>query len=138
MLQHRTAAIYLWGYAAEMTLKVAWFRLIGFPDTKPILSRDLADAVTQATKVYGIPWPPYGKYHAIWHWAQLLKTHRESLKGPYPDPRFAAALLSHSQRVYNNWREVLRYKQNQAYLFEAQTVRDSTQWLLQHRDQLAN
>jgi hypothetical protein len=40
----RTAAIYLWGYTAEMLLKAAYFELIGFAEMKPIQLADLQTA----------------------------------------------------------------------------------------------
>src|SRR2546421_3835698 len=62
---NRTAAIYLWGYAAEMTLKAAYFSLFGLADDdvitvpghiQPAINRGRAAPPT-------IPWPPPGAGH---------------------------------------------------------------------------
>ncbi len=37
----RTGAIYLWGYTAEMTLKAAYFSLIGMAETDTITWRGI-------------------------------------------------------------------------------------------------
>jgi hypothetical protein len=128
-LGHGTAAIYLWGYTAEMVIKAAWFTLIGIPETRPIGPTDLAAAVAVA-RAYGIVWPPQGRYHAIFHWGQLVVQHRMALAKPYPSPRFGRQVIEHSRRIYDCWREVIRYKKNRAYPSEVATVAESTQWLL--------
>lgn len=66
------AAIYLWGYVAEMTVKAAWFDLIGFPESKAISISDLRSAVRLATGNYRISWQ--GNLHNIFHWAELFCT----------------------------------------------------------------
>jgi len=126
----RTAAIYLWGYAAEMTLKAAWFALIRHPEHSPILAKDLRTAVQVAQNNYGIVWPTQGRLHAVLHWAELLLQHRIALRGGYPDPAFGVAVVEHSHRIYDRWREVIRYKKNTAYPSEVRAVAQSTHWLL--------
>jgi hypothetical protein len=126
-----TAAIYLWGYAAEMTLKGAWFALIGFAEDQVISSADLGSAEKQANG-YLIQWPKAGRWHAIFAWAQLLTQHRITLRGAYPDPQFPAAVMHHSQRIYQRWRETMRYKKNRAYDHEVRAVAESVAWLLAH------
>ncbi len=75
------AAVYLWGYVAEMVLKAAWFRLIGYADDRPISLADLRQAVGQ----YHIP----GRHnlHDVELFAGLL-VQRETLRykrnRPYP------------------------------------------------------
>jgi len=124
---HHAAAIYLWGYVAEMTLKAAWFALIGFQQHQAITVSDLNWARTSA-KQSRIPWP--GNFHALENWASLLVQYRITLKGPYPDPKFGDNVLLHSRRVYARWRETLRYKKNRAHPAAAKVVRDSARWLL--------
>lgn len=126
----RAAAVYLWGYVAEMTVKAAWFALNGFTLDRPITPRDLNTAVALAQGAYGIAWPHQGRLHAISHWAELLIRHRIGLGQPYADAAFAATLLNHTRRVYDRWRETLRYKKNQPYVFEVRAVAESVAWLL--------
>lgn len=122
------AAIYLWGYVSEMTLKAAWFALIGFPESRSISPSDLRSARMMAVGTYGIPWA--GNLHAVCHWAHLIITHRIALGHSYFDPGFHIQVIEHSQRVYERWRETLRYKKNRAYPFEVRVVSESAEWLL--------
>ncbi|OHB69676.1 MAG: hypothetical protein A2V70_16355 [Planctomycetes bacterium RBG_13_63_9] len=122
------AAIYLWGYAAEMTVKAAWFDLIGFPESKTISTSDLRKAIEVAKNDYGISWR-HG-LHNIVHWAELLIEHRIHLGQSYPNPCFGSEVVKNCLRVHERWRVILRYKKNQAYPFEVHAVAVSTQWLL--------
>ncbi len=121
------AAVYLSGYVAEMTLKAAWFALVGFDENARIAPSDLRAAVKLAQSNYGITFP---NLHGVWHWALLLSQHRMALGQAYVDPAFGLEMVEHSRRVYARWRETLRYKTNRPYRLEVDTVRDSTQWLL--------
>ena len=122
------AAIYLWGYAAEMTVKAAWFELLRFPEHRAISLSDLRQAKQVAVGTYGIPWP--GNLHHVVHWAELLTQHRIASRRYYSDPDFGRRVLDNCQRVYERWRETLRYKKNRPYPFEVHAVAASTQWLL--------
>lgn len=124
---HGAAAIYLWGYIGEMILKAAWFELIGFPQDRTITTRDLHDAADQA-KAYGIQ--TFGNLHHLPHWAELLVQHRIHLGRGYSLPALGAEVEEHSQRIYQRWRETLRYKTNRPYASEVRAVRESAQWLL--------
>jgi hypothetical protein len=135
LLGHRTAAIYLWGYAAEMTLKAAWFSLIRFPRHTSIKGSHLGAAVATATN-YGITWPSIGRFHNVFAWGQLLIQHRIRTGLSYANSRFAKEVVEHSQRIYDRWRESMRYKRNVAYPYEVDVVADSTHWLLKNRDSL--
>ena len=44
-----SAAIYLWGYAAEMLVKAAYFHLIGFAENRAISLPDLLQVKENAT-----------------------------------------------------------------------------------------
>jgi hypothetical protein len=120
------AAVYLSGYVAEMTLKAAWFALLGYDEYAKIGPNDLRTAVKLAGN-YGIAFP---NLHGVWHWALLLSRHRMALGLGYADPTFGQEMVEHSHRVYARWRETLRYKTNRPYRLEVDTVRESAQWLL--------
>lgn len=68
----RTGAIYLWGYAAEMTLKAAYFSLLGSAEAEELdWGRHLRPAI-QRGRGLGIPWPGRGEGHNVRAWAELL------------------------------------------------------------------
>jgi hypothetical protein len=81
-------------------------------------------------KTYNIIWP--GNLHDLVGWARLLIQHRMTSGLGYADLQFALRLIEHSQRVYERWRETLRYKKNRAYPAEVNVVGQSTAWILDH------
>jgi hypothetical protein len=126
----RTAAIYLWGYTAEMTLKAAYFAATGFAEARPIAMSDLRDAVTVglASAVY---WPRQGQLHNVRAWAELLVSLRVNTSGlTYPDPGFGNKVADMGRRLEPLWSEQLRYHKNVAYPFEVRRVREAAGWLL--------
>jgi hypothetical protein len=110
-----------------MTVKAAWFALLGYPDYKSIARKDLETAKAVA-KSYGIGWP--GNFHDIECWAQLLVQHRAALNRPYAVRHFDRILLDHTRRVYDRWRESLRYKKNVPHRLEVEAVAESAEWFL--------
>ena len=131
-----TAAIYFWGYAAEMILKQAWFRLAGFSDAQQIGVKDLNAAVKTATSVYGITWPGHGQLHNIYCWAQLVTRHHIATVGPYADMTFEPEVTGQAKRIYERWRESMRYKKNQAYMAEVYAVQSAASWILNNAQNL--
>lgn len=127
-----TAAVYLWGYAAEMTLKAAWFSLVGFPDRASIPRKELNAAKAKA-RDYGILWR---SFHDVAGWSELLARHRMDRGPSYPDCRFAAQMVMHGHRISDRWKEDMRYKKNVAYLFEVATMAESVTWLLRNSHSL--
>lgn len=133
---HRTGAIYLWGYAAEMTLKAAYFGVIGLSATQPIGMTDLLAAAANAPRL-GVLWPGPRQFHDVRAWADLLVATRNTTHGlGYPDPRFGEEVRSWGRLLQEIWRETLRYHRNVAYAHEAEHVRSATAWLLTHSPQL--
>ena len=127
-----TAAIYLWGYCAEMTLKAAYFRLIGFSEERLILRRDLIDATKGAVNVK-VTWPQPQNLHAVSLWAQLLVSTRASKTNwTYHDQLFGSQVLSSGLSIGIIWRENLRYHKNIAYAHELSQVRSASQWLMKN------
>src|SRR5437899_1926081 len=65
----RLAAIYLCGYAAEMLLKAAYFRLLGKSPVEAITLHDIQDAKQYATTFLGVSW--IGNLHSLPSWGDL-------------------------------------------------------------------
>jgi hypothetical protein len=124
----RTAAIYLWGYTAEMTLKAAYFRAVGFDSLQSIGKADLKSGQDFA-KLYGIP---FGGFHDVSGWAGVIVTYRAANGLSYPQPGFANEVLTQVAIVARHWKEVIRYHKNTAYRFEMVQVADAVEWFLIH------
>src|SRR4051794_15806998 len=70
----RTAAVYLWGSAAEMTLKAAYFSLSGLAEDDAItVPGHIQPAINLGrAPPLSIAWPPQGAGHNLGAWAELL------------------------------------------------------------------
>ena len=127
----RTAAVYLCGYAAEMTLKAAYFAVLGFPPAREISIGDLAAARNVGISTYRILWPNPGKFHNVRAWSELLVEHRSHSAGvAYPVPGFGDEVRLRGRRLEPLWSETLRYHKNIAYLHEVERVMEAAGWLL--------
>jgi len=125
----RTAAIYLWGYAAEMTLKAAYFQAVGFPASQRIVNADLKSARNTATG-----WQiQFRNYHDLHCWGQLLvETHIRSPIMGHSRGGMGSQVLAHTKSLDQVWRETIRYHKNVAYPHEANRMLSGVDWLLTH------
>ena len=131
-----TAAIYLWGYTAEMTLKAAYFDALGFTEDQEITRIDLNKAV-EFGKSSMVSWPKKGQLHCIRAWAETLVVRRGSMEGTaYDRPEFGLEVASRGQRLEHYWSESLRYHKNIAYPHEVLRVKEAVEWLLVNSYQL--
>jgi hypothetical protein len=135
---NRAAAIYVWGYASEMMLKAAYFSLLGLAEDDPItMGGHIHPAINRGrTAPLTIAWPAQGAGHNIRAWAELLVGVRALVPATVYPPDFAAQVQGCGQRIWQLWRETLRYHKNRAYLYEVQQVREATTWLLANSDDL--
>lgn len=132
----RTGAIYLWGYAAEMIFKAAYFALTGLADTAAITwAGNLSPAVNRGRVVFGIAWPNAGAGHNVRAWAELLVAERALTPMAYA-PSFGLEVQRCGQRIGQLWKESLRYHKNVAYLHEVRHIHETTEWLLVNADAL--
>ncbi|HYT95497.1 MAG TPA: hypothetical protein VEL76_42655 [Gemmataceae bacterium] len=129
---NRTAAVYLWGYAAEMTLKAAYFELFGLAeDDELTVPGHIQPAINRGRAApLNIAWPHQGAGHNVRAWAELLVGVRALDPGTAYGPAFAVAVQRCGQRIGQLWKETLRYHKNRAYLYEVRQVREATEWLL--------
>ena len=132
----RMAAVYLWGYSAEMTLKAAYFSVEGRPETQPLTwGADLQPAIRRG-QAMGIAWHGQGAGHNVRAWAELLvRTRALSPATSLPAP-FGLEVQRRGQQVGRLWREFLRYHKNNAYEYEMRQIREAVSWLLVHARQL--
>jgi len=121
----RLSAIYLAGYAAEMLLKAAYFRLTGWSSSQAFGKADL-NAAQKHAKSMNVVWA--GHLHDLTGWSALLIAERHRAGVPYPRS-FANALQANSKKIYLNWREFLRYHPNRPFAGEVSTVLQASQWL---------
>jgi hypothetical protein len=121
----RLAAIYLWGYTAEMLLKAAYFRLMLYGPTTPITMVDLQAARTYALGL-GLA---FGNLHDLPGWRALLIEEHRIRGSPYKSS-FARSITTRVGRIHQHWREHLRYRKNRPYLGEVNQTLQNVTWLL--------
>ena len=132
------AAIYLWGYAAEMTLKAAYFSAVSIGETTRIEMSAHINPAINLGRALAIPWPTGGQGHNIRAWAELRVLERAT----HPDPAiaytaaFGRAVQANGQRISQLWNETLRYHKNVPYTFEIRQIREAAEWLLVHSELL--
>jgi hypothetical protein len=124
----RTAAIYLWGYAAEISLKAWYFDTIHFHHDQPIRRVDLRSAAQRANML-GSAWPSPNQFHDLAAWADLVAAERIALGSPLPVID-ASKLQGSARRLQSLWREILRYHSNVAYEYELVHVREIVLWMV--------
>jgi hypothetical protein len=135
---NRTAAIYLWGYAAEMTLKAAYFSLLGLAEDQTItVPGHIQPAINRGRAApLLIAWPNQGAGHNVCAWAELLVGVRALPPAmPYAFV-FGIQVQRCGQCIWQLWRETLRYHKNRAYPYEVRQVREATTWLLTNSEDL--
>ncbi len=128
------AAIYLWGYAAEMTLKAAYFSAVGIGEAAQLqMNADIRPAINLGRSL-GVSWPGAGEGHNVRAWAELLVLERATHPNPPAayDANFERAIQAHGQRISQLWNETLRYRRNTPYTHEVRQIRQATEWLLIH------
>ena len=134
----RLGAVYLYGYVIEISLKTAYYRVIGLVSATVIhkqLHRLPAENAIKA--LIGLPSHPQGAAspgHNVIGWARLLEQERATpAPGRVPlDANLATELHNRMQDVFNCWAEFLRYRANLPYNEEVQTMRDSARWIRRH------
>ena len=111
---NRTAAIYLWGYATEMILKVAYFSLLGLAEDDVItIAGHIQPAINRGRAApLAIAWPNAGAGHNVRAWGELLVGVRALAAATVYQPAFAAQVQACGQRIGQFWRETLRYHKN--------------------------
>lgn len=125
----RTAAVYVWGYAVEMTLKAAYFQTLGFLLNQTIALSHLHGAKANAPAL-GVVWQG-NNLHSIESWAELLVATRATQPGwAYANPAFAGWVVGRARSLGGLWRETLRYRKNVAYAFEVVRAKNAAEWFL--------
>ncbi len=128
---HTTASVYLAGYAAEMTLKTATFRVEG---ARPgdLVGPHLGPARARARKLIGDI--DDENFHSILFWALLLRATRKH-KGQPLTPQLAREVLGRSQHVHERWNVTMRYRANLCGLIDARSVLENVGWLRARADE---
>lgn len=126
--EHPLMSIYIYGYAAEMTLKAAYFKNVGFSSLAEIDkdTRNRASALAQLHHFMG------RDPHDILGWARFLIWDKANLHTPAYEPKMSNQIVAMSATVYENWRPQMRYRNSSPSATIVSTVRTAAAWLVQN------
>ena len=113
------AAIYLYGYVAEILIKGAYFRLIKKSLDEEITTRDRRTAISESEKPMNL--------HDIAGWAKLLVRKRIELGQPNESPS-GDEINHNATTLYLNWRETIRYHDTEVAPAELAQVHKLAIW----------
>jgi hypothetical protein len=123
------ACIYLMGYAAEIYLKTACFRVGGIQLADVVGPK--SPAFKSALRIGHGVFPAIldESCHSLLFWANLLR-HGRRRGGLIPwSPRFRSEFTSCTRRLYSTWWVEMRYRPDRARPADARNVLDWAGWL---------
>jgi len=140
---HLLAALYLYGFSAEMCLAAAYFRRAGFPREEIIDGGQRNVHMAQAQKTRDAAGEPLmGRdKHPVDGWARLLEWQRRRDPSrplsPEEERLFGDAVIRAKQvYIYRHWRPRLRYTTVHVAREQLDEVRECADWFIRHRHEL--
>jgi len=119
--------IYLMGYAAEMLLKAAYFRVIGLAATVPITRQHLRNARAEAA-ILGVV-PDDEQFHNVAFWGEIVIKKRTQ-QARALSPVLADGLEQSTKRLSQNWYVEMRYRSIQGVSKQdVEDVLDDVIWI---------
>lgn len=120
------------GYAAEIVLGTAYFKMTGYNATEPILR----DALDKALKLARSRSQMLDKTHPVDGWAILLIEEKAQLYPPAYEKRMERLLRDRCLLISENWSPKLRYRAIELGEDQVTPVRNSAHWLLENSQRL--
>jgi hypothetical protein len=137
--KRRLAALYLYGYSAEICLCAAYYRSSGLPANTAIDRDTRRRRMAQARQLRTASGEPLmnSDPHPLVGWARFLQWQR-TLRGGLTeqDERHLREAINKATLIYQYWRPELRYKTVEIAEQLLQEVRRATQWLVENQKQL--
>ncbi len=119
-------AIYLYGYAAEMLLKAAYFKHLRFRALDEI-DRDTRNRAMALARSNG---KMNRDPHDIPGWARFLVWDKATLHTPAYEPKFEGRIVTNALLIYENWRPQMRYRNHSADASTVARVREAALWMV--------
>lgn len=118
--------IYMLGYHAEMSLKLAYFRWQGL-HIATVIDRARLDTAKAKGRLLGVTTPILG-FHSLQFWRDLLKAERAAASKPL-DPQLAADLHVHVDAIQTRWAVEMRYRAPASSAADLEMVAAAVDWL---------
>lgn len=126
--EHPLAAIYLYGYAAEMVLKAAYFKNLGYGSIAEI-DRDARNRAAALARLHRFM---DREPHDVLGWARLLVWDKQNLHKPAYGAKMSKLIVAMASTVYDNWRPQMRYRNISPSPATVSVVRGAVDWLLKN------
>lgn len=124
------AALYFYGYSAEMWISAAFYRSAGFRPHDPIDRDTRHRRMIQARQLRLMNGDP----HPLVGWARFLEWHRSASELSVADAQRLKEVIDKAIQIYNHWRPELRYKIVQVTESQLSEVRRAVAWLRDNQD----
>jgi hypothetical protein len=138
--KRRLAALYMFGYTAEICLATAYYRCAGFAPNAEIDRETRNRRMAQARLIEmpnGDRLMPARDAHPILGWARFLEYERIRVGNPSAqDRQRLREAVAKAALVYSYWRPSLRYKVVDFGDEALQKVQKAAKWLLDNHPQL--
>jgi hypothetical protein len=119
-------AVYLFGYHAEMSLKLAYFRSRGLA-ASTALNRALLNTAAARAVVLHVA-TAHENFHSPRFWRDLLVAERAAANRPL-DPTLATDLHAHVEAVYTRWRVEMRYDPPSTSGTDVELAQSAVDWI---------
>ena len=134
--RHHLAALYLFGYCAEMCLSAPFFRGAGFHVNAPI-GRDMRQRrMAQARQLRTPTGQPLmnSDAHPLVGWARFLNWQRSaSSELTDQEGQRLHEAINKAELIYKHWRPELRYKTSDVMLEQLAEARKAASWFIENR-----
>ena len=136
--KHGLAAVYLFGYSAEMCLAAAYFRAAGFAAKRAIDRDELRRHMTRARNLQDADGKPLmnSDPHPLVGWARFLRWQRTASKISAVNLRRVDDAICNAELLYKHWRPELRYKVVEVTTPQLAEVSMASTWFLKQRGRL--
>jgi hypothetical protein len=137
--KRRLAALYLYGYTAEICLSAAYYRAAGFRPNTPIDRDTRQRRMAQARQLRDPAREPLmnSDPHPLVGWARFLEWQRlTSGDLPAEDAQRLREAINKARIIYQYWRPELRYKTVEVPEKQLEEVRRAARWLVDNQERL--
>lgn len=123
----KAGAVYLLGYAAEITLKCMYYRAWGYRSSDRVDRSTLRTTASLGNRELGVTVNHEG-YHSPLFWAHMVVEIHRAFDTPL-NPGLSRALIAVAQRVSSNWSPTMRYIRDRVTVAYVRSVVADTLWI---------
>lgn len=120
----RIAAMYIYGYVAEIRLTASVLRISGFAPQNTVSLRDIDDLRADARRNHLMTTDP----HDVAGWGRYL-VHLRSFQSRRMGTELRFSVQQQAASLYDHWRPRIRYKALTPSAYQLEAVRNAAAWI---------